>query len=198
MHAAGEKKLENVDVTLTEQIPVPSVPFLKLNRLLNTQEVIQQGSVYWGIYDRQNVAEKRGRYCDAEERWQTGWLSISPLSSTPLTAPAEGSGAAEQGTLCCKLLVGHHQRTKEISPNLPFPLVQLPWAKLHMEKHGIYFTWLALARVVKQEKQKEKTYKQIQQSITQDLSGLEAVKTPEHLAWLKVSLKDGFWNVIFE
>lgn len=64
-----------------------------------------------------------------------------------------------------------------------FPLVQLPWEK---PAHGmVVYAWLAPARVVKQEKQKGKTCKQIQQSVTKDLSGLEAVKTSQYLAWLK-------------
>lgn len=35
MHVAGERKLGNTELTLTEQIPVPSVPFM-VNRLIKT------------------------------------------------------------------------------------------------------------------------------------------------------------------
>lgn len=93
--------------------------------------------------------------------------------------------AAGQGTLQGKLLVGHHQRTERICPNLPLPSCPAVLRKTCSWKNGIYFMWLAPARVVKQEKQKEKPCKQIQQSITKDLSWLEAVKTAEYLAWLK-------------
>lgn len=116
--------------------------------------------------------------------------------------PAEGSVPAVQGTLPGKLLtiLGHHHSTERICPNLLLASYPAALRKKCTWKNGMFFTWFAPARILKQEKQKEKTYKQIQQSITKGLSGLEAAKTPEYLAWLKNLsegrlLKHSFWII---
>lgn len=176
------KELENVDLTLTEQIPVPSVPFMMSNRLINTLEVVQQGSMCWCMCVRWNVEGSLGRYVVLRRGDRHNDCPSHRCHPPP---PAEGSVAALQGTLPGKLLVGHHHSTERICPNLLLPSCPAALRKKCTWENGIYFTWLAPARAVKQKNQKEKTCKKIQQSIAKGLSGLEAAKTPEYLAWLK-------------
>lgn len=70
-----------------------------------------------------------------------------------------------------------------------------------MEKYETHSPWSAPARAVKQEKWKEKTCKQIQESITKNLSGLgAAIKQKDwNLSWLiDLSKVECCWNSSFE
>lgn len=131
------------------------------------------------IYVAGNLTLRRG-----DRQWSPNIL----LKSSSFTAPAEGSALAVEMEILSKLLLGHHQRTERACPILALAsFLAALRKKMHVGIYGIHSTWSASAREVKQEKPREKLCKEIQESISKDLSGLEADNIPEnwYLAWLK-------------